>query len=222
MVFLAVDGGVIALIIISIGIIFPALIGGLIYWAFKNQENASFQSQRFLTDKELFLLIDQEPDQLMTSKRLAEKTDLTLKQAKNRLSFLLRMGVLTASHDSRLKSFYSLREPVEQVEIPGLSDEPFLTVEDILLLFKAHNYKLTYQRACLSTGLPIAVIKEEFKYFVKQKIITQVWSPAMAGQTRSKMYLLKEPYRSNPDKFIEREEQMNLELQKIYVKEMRQ
>lgn len=222
MIFLAVDGGMIALMVIAFAVIFPTMIGLIIYLAFKRQENQSFQSQRFLTDKELFLLISQEPDQMMTSRRLAEKTELTLKQAKNRLSFLLRIGVLTASHDSRLKSFYSLREPVEEVEIPDLSDEPFLTVEDILLLFKAHDFKLTYQKACISTGLPVSVIKEEFSYFVKQKIMTQVWSPAMAGQTRSKMYLLKEPYRSNPDKFIEREEQMNLDLQKIYVKEMRQ
>ncbi len=198
---------------------FPILIGLLIYYAYKYQENSSLKSQHKLTDKELLELFPEQPDGLITAKGLSESTGLKLKDAKNRLSLLYRLGVIAYHSDSKMKYHYFLREPIKEVLIPDLSPEPFLTVEDILKLFKAFDFKLTYQKVCMSTGLPIAIVKKEFDYFIKEKIMHKVFVAGVTGVPKGQIFLLKEPYRSNPDKFLERERKINLELKEIYIKE---
>ena len=67
----------------------------------------------------------------------------------------------------------------------------------------------------------MAVIKKELKYFSKEKIVEFVYTTDPTGMSVSgQTYLLKEPYRSNPEEYIDKENTMNLELEKIYIKEM--
>ena len=213
----------IAVIILMVALLSAAGVFGLIFYAMRKQADDNYSSQTHLTDKELFLLIQEQPDGIMTSERLAQTSGLTLKQAKSRLSYLSRNGLFNLHQGGFLKSHYSLKEKVDDGPSPKISDEPFLTVEDILLLFKHHDYKLTYQKICMSTGLPVSVIKEELEYFKKQKIISSVYSTAITpGVQPTRLFLLEEPYRSSTDKFLEREQEMNLELKKIYLKETRE
>lgn len=219
MIILAAPTWVILLLLFSF-IFFIALIGLIIFIAHRNYERTNIKTQVYLTDRELLMLISNQPDGMMTAKRLAGNSTLTLKQSKTRLSYLMQQGVLGVAHDNKFKYHYSLKEEIDERPQLELSDDPFLTVEDILFLFKHHDFQLTYQKACISTGLPVAVIKREFNYFVKQKIMNQVYS-STDGITQKRLFLLEEPYRSDPDKFLEREKKMNLELERIYVKEMR-
>ena len=221
MIFLLSDG-LLVLIVLSSILLFGGLIGLLIYVAMKTYEKSNLETQSYFTDREILLLISEQPDGMMTAKRLSENSTLTVKQAKTRLSYLMQQGILKVAYDNKFKYHYSLREEIDERPQLDLSDEPFLTVEDILLLFKHHDFKLTYQKACISTGLPVSIIKREFNYFIKQKIMNKVSSSSLDGSYTKYLFLLEEPYRSDPDKFLEREKEMNLELQKIYVKEMRQ
>lgn len=209
--------GIILLVLLTVvGLLAMVIIG------MKKQKEDNYNTQRKLTDRELFYLIDEQPDGIMTSERLAQSSALTHKEAKSRLAYLYRNGVFEVHQGGFLKQHYSLREEVDKRPAPEISNEPFLTVEDILTLFKFHEYKLSFQKICISTGLPVSVIKEELDYFIKQKIISQIYSVVIPGVQPNRIFLLEEPYRSNTDKFLEKEQEINLELQKIYMKETKE
>jgi hypothetical protein len=213
-------GVLVAIILVSVLIVVIGIITTIVY-AFRKQAKDNYLTQRQLTDRELLRLIAAQPDGIMTAERLALQSGLNKKQAKSRLTYLQMQGMFDVHHSNWMKGHYSLKEPLDDRPLESLSEEPFLTVEDILLLFKHHDYQLTYQKLCMSTGLPISVIKEELQYFIKEKIITKVQKADPLGMYHSLMFLLEEPYRSNTDKFLEREHEINLELEKIYIKEIR-
>lgn len=206
-------------ILIAVVVSIPILITLLIYLAYKSHIKTIEYDQYLLTDKELLQLIAEQPGGLISPKQLSDITPLNKKQSKTRLMYLLNQKILKSHYDSSFKYYYSLKKPIDTRLAPTLSDKPFLTVEDILTLFKHHNHQLTIQDVCIDTGLPIPVIKREFKYFIKEKIIKLLYTNE--GGTQSISYILGEPYRSNPDIFLEKEAQINFELEEILEPEMK-
>jgi len=206
-------------IIAAILIISILLIIGVVVLTVRKYKIGLEEDQRIITDKELLLLFEQEPDGFLTKKRIVEKTNLTKSQAGRRLQFLQYNGLLKYGYSNGLQYYYSLAEAIDHRDAPTLSSEPFLTVEDILTLFKHFDYRLTLQKICIATGLPIQVIKRELKFFEKEKIITSINSYGdPSGMTMKKTFTLREPYRSNPDAFLQMEKLINPELEKIYEK----
>jgi len=188
----------------------------LAIWQYYRQVKQVEQTQDKLSDKNLLLSFEEEPDGFLTYKRLMAKTSLTKSEAKFRLTFLSYMGIVKGSFSSSYKSMYSLSEKLDHRETPPLSDKPFLTVEDILNLFKTFDFKLNLQNICIATGLPLSIIKKELKYFEKEKVIESVTEYTADGMGGKRFWILKEPYRSNPDQFLALESKMNLELEKLY------
>jgi len=86
-------------------------------------------------------------------------------------------------------------------------------------LFIHHKHKLTLQQICIDTGLPIVVIKREMKYFIKEKIVKMLHSYNQNG-TMNRTYILEEPYHSNPDIFLEKQEEINFELEELLEEEI--
>ncbi len=203
-------------------IILGCLFGGgillmlIAIWQYYKQVKHVENTQHKLSDKELLLKFEAEPDGFLTVKRLMENSDLTKSEAKFRMTYLSYMGFLKTSYNSSYKSVYSLNKKLDRREIPELSNKPFLTVEDILKLFKTYDFQLSLQNMCIATGLPLSVIKKEMKYFEKEKVIESMTEYTADGMTGRKFWTLKEPYRSNPDKFLALETKMNLELEKLY------
>lgn len=173
--------------------------------------------QHLMTDKELIGIIGNQPGGIASVKQLADITPLSLKQLTTRLTYFYYQGIVKNQVDARLKGHYSLLAPIDDRTAPELSDKPFLSVEDVLTLFKHHNHQLTLQDICMDTGLPITIINRELKYFIKEKIINVVREYG----TRNKMYVLKEPYRSNPDIFLKKQEEIDFELEEILEPKLR-
>lgn len=175
-----------------------------------------------MSDKELLLFVDSQPDKLLDADMVARSTSLSTKEAKMRIRNLTYKGLLKiASSHGGFKYYYSLIQPIRKGPYPTLSSDPFLTVSDLMILFKFFDYRLSLQDICLSTGLPINVIKEEMKYFVKKEIIKQVTARVGDGVTylsSARFYILMDPYRSNPDAYLEQEEEIDLDLGEIYNK----
>lgn len=215
------SGKVIAVIVLVFALLVIFAVVGLIIYAVRKQSKDNYLTQGLISDQELLRLIAAQPDGIMTVDRLVEQSGLNKKQAKSRLAYLQMQGIFDVHHGSWMKGHYSLKDPLVDKQIEGISKEPFLTVEDMLLLFKHHDYQLTYQKVCVSTGLPVSVIKEELNYFIKEKVVSKVQKTDPMGMYSRVMFLLEEPYRSNTNKFLEREKEMNLELEKIYIKELR-
>jgi len=145
---------------------------------------------------------------------------LTKKQVRFRMIYFMGQALVKQSHDARMKPHYSLAAPIDERSTPPLSDKPFLTVEDILTLFKHHDHQLTVQKICMDTGLPIVVIKREMKYFIKEKIVKLLYSVGESGMAQTKTYILEEPYRSDPDIFLEKQEEIDFELEELLEEEI--
>lgn len=179
------------------------------------QKKTNRITQRQIGDRELLRLIDAEPDQLLSPHQLRDKTDLTLKEARARLQNLHTFGILHVSGNRRGRHFFGLKK--ELVEAPDLqlSPEPFLTVEDLLDIFTAYNYRVTPQELIMATGLPLAIIKREMKYFEKQKIVQRLSRADSNGMTTHRFYVLQDPYRSDPDRFRMQAGKLDLEMREI-------
>jgi len=188
----------------------------LIIWHYNRQIKHVGNTQHKLTDKDLLLSFAAEPDGFLTAKRLMDKTSLTKSEAKFRITYLTYLGFIKTSYSNSFKAVHSLKEKIDQRDIPPLSNKPFLTVEDILKLFKTYDYSLSLQNMCIATGLPLSVIKKEMKYFEKEKIIEAFVEYTADGAGSKKFWTLKEPYRSDPEQFLELESKMNLDLEKLY------
>lgn len=208
-------GIVLLIVFLSIAVIVGSIFLGLKFYNKKREE-----SQHYLSDKELLLLIDAEPDAMITKKQLARQTELTQSEASNRMSYLMMQGILRASYDSKFQYYYSLKEKIDHRDPPQLSAKPFLTVEDIILLFKHFDFNLSIQKICIASGLPVSVIKKEMKYFEKEKVIKTLYNTATDGFSTRTFYILQEPYRSNPDGYLDSEERMDLDLERLYEKEI--
>lgn len=188
----------------------------LLYW---NQQKNIRKTQRLLNDRDLLRLIRDEPDGLISPHQLRDKTELNLTEARNRLNALTTARLLRRSVNSKGRHFFAPRGPVEEPPALNLSPAPFLTVEDLLQIFVAYDFRVTPLELIMVTGLPLQVIKREMKYFEKQNIVQELKRHDSSGMTVDRLYVLQEPYRSDPERFREKAETMDLEMEKILVNE---
>jgi hypothetical protein len=192
-----------------------ALLILFVIWMYFYQQKSNSQTQRQISDKDLLLMLHNEPDQLLSPHQLAEKTGLSLTEARGRLNALFSYGILQRSYNSRGRHFFGTRDPIEEVPALNLSNDPFLTVEDLLQIFEAYDYKVTAQQMILATGLPLAVLKRELKYFEAQKIIQKLQRTDSSGMVMKRFYVLQDPYRSDPDRFRDQADRLDLEMREI-------
>lgn len=206
------DQGAIAIIIIlSIGAL---MIGALIYWVmFQKKQNAD--TQREISDRDLLRLLASQPDGLLSPHQLADQSGLTLNQARTRLSALMMYGILERSHNRRARYFYGLQDPLEEAPDLALSPAPFLTVEDLLNIFRHYNYRVSPQNLIMATGLPLAIIKREMKHFEAEGIVQKLQRVKHTGSVMESYFVLQEPYRSDPEQFRARAGTLDLEMREI-------
>jgi len=192
-----------------------ALLIGFVFaiMAYQNKQNAD--SQRSISDQDLLRLIASQPDQLLSPHQLADQTDLTLNQARSRLTALMMYGILNRSHNKRARYFYGLNEPLAESPDLSLSPEPFLTVEDLLSIFAHYNHRVTPQNLIMATGLPLAVIKREMKHFEKEGMVQRLQRAKQSGMVMERFFVLQEPYRSDHSRFRDRAGEIDLELREI-------
>jgi hypothetical protein len=179
------------------------------------QRKANRLTQRMISDRDLLRLIDNEPDQLLSPHQLRDKTDLTISEARARLNSLFEFGVLGRNGNRRGRHFYGLKKGLVEAPDLNLSPEPFLTVEDLLNIFATYDYRVTPQELIMATGLPLAIIKREMKYFEKEKIVQRLQRVDNAGMTIHRFYVLQDPYRSDPDRFRVQASKLDLEMREI-------
>lgn len=203
----------IIVLLITFGV--SALLILFVVWMYFHQQKSNSQTQRHITDKDLLLMIHNEPDQLLSPHQLAEKTELTLTEARTRLNALFGYGILQRSYNSRGRHFFGTRDAVESPPELKLSHDPFLTVEDLLQIFEAYDYKVTAQQMIMATGLPLAVIKRELKYFESQKIVQKLQRADTQGMVTRRFFVLQDPYRSDPGRFRDQADRLNLEMREI-------
>ncbi|MFT5998450.1 MAG: hypothetical protein ACI81P_000903 [Neolewinella sp.] len=183
--------------------------------AIVKQRETNRLTQRMLGDRDLLRMIDTEPDQLLSPHQLRDKTDLTLTEARARLTSLHSFGVLRVNGNRRGRHFFGLNRGLVEAPDLNLSPEPFLTVEDLLNIFATYDYRVTPQELIMSTGLPLAIIKREMKYFENQKIVQRLQRMDANGMTVHRFYVLQDPYRSDPDRFRVQADKLDLEMREI-------
>ena len=189
----------------------------LIRYVVKNAK-AIKETQRFLSDKELIEFINEQPDKMVHWKDLVEKFSLKPFEAKARIRQLYTYGIVQVLRTRNgLNAYYTLIRPIDKEYDLNLTDDPFMTVEDLMLIFKHFDYQVSLQELCLVTGLPIKIILEEMKYFEKEKVVKGLLKTIIGGISSQRIYTLQEPYRSNPDGFLKLKD-ANFELKEIYEK----
>lgn len=208
------------IIILLVSVLLPLLlIAGLLIY-FQQVKTANRETQRVITDRDLLRLIDEQPDGMITARDLADRTGMKKAQASARLYTLSTFGALQTAYNQSLKTYYSLAAPLDQRPAPDLSPEPFLTVQDMLSLFRHFDFRLNPANLVNATGLPVAVLKRELKYFHKEKVVETLTSSAGYGSALArKTFVLREPYRSHPDRFLDRQEDLDLNMERILRKE---
>ncbi|MDF1696643.1 MAG: hypothetical protein P1U56_12455 [Saprospiraceae bacterium] len=185
---------------------------------YRKSTKAVRDTQSIVTDKEIIEFLDSQPDKIMDSKILMAEFGLSKFEAGSRLNHLMTHGVFKAlSTKGGLVRYYTLVKPIENSYDLELTDDAFMTVEDLLLIFKHNDYQVSLQELCLSTGLPVKVLLEEMKYFESEKVVKCLYKSSNGGMTHQKIYTLCEPYRSNPDQFMELKD-VNFELEDIFNK----
>lgn len=189
----------------------------LIVWGVQ-KHNASINStQDVMSDKALLIFINNQPDKIVDSKMIARVFGIKKSQAATRLRILNQNGVLSILYNKTMTSgSYTLSRQIDKSYELELSQEPFMTLEDLLTIFKHYEYKISLQELILATGLPMKVIKREMKYFEDEKII-KIMLKMENTYAYQRLYMLNEPYRSNPDAFLKLDN-VNLELKSIYEK----
>ena len=176
--------------------------------------NASYES---VSDRDLLLFIHDQPDKIVNKNLVARTFGLSNTQTASRLSSLHHNGVLSVLYSKSMTRYsYTLSRPIIKNSDMELSQEPFMTLEDLLKIFKHYDYQVSMQELILVTGLPLKVIKREMKYFENEKIIN-IMLKMQNQHTYQRLYMLNEPYRSNPDAFLKLEN-TNFELKEIYEK----
>lgn len=202
---------------IGLAVIFGVLAIALFIWLIVRSYNHSVrQSYSKLSDRDLLLFADGQVDKIVDKRLVAEAFGLTKTEAARRLSLLYHNGILSILYNRSMTGMsYTLIKPIDdKAQHITLSDEPFMTLEDLLMIFKHYDYQVTLQELCLATGLPIKVVKREMKYFEKQKIV-KLMLQMHSQSVYQRRYLLNEPYRSDPDSFLELKN-VNFELKEIY------
>ncbi|OAV42604.1 hypothetical protein [Lewinella sp. 4G2] len=188
--------------------------GWLLFYYQKSQIETT---QRTITDVDLIKLFAEQPDGLLSPHRLAEITGMTVPQARMRLTSFHTVGLLSVSYNKKARYFYSLAEPYAEPPEVNLSQEPFLTVDDLLQLYATDtDGQLTMQEIILATRLPLEVVKREMAHFEKEGIVQQLYNMDMHGTTvRTKFFVLEEPYRSNPSSLQSRGTTLDLQLKEL-------
>lgn len=204
----------IPIVIVGVSIIVVALLIITGVKSYRRKINASYEK---VSDRDLLLFINEQPDKVIDKKLLAKRFGVSKSQASSRLSSLQHNGVLTVLYSNSILSYsYTLSRPIDKNNDIGLSQEPFMTLEDLLKIFKHYDYQVSMQELLLVTGLPLRVIKREMKYFENEKII-KIMLKMQNQFTYERLYMLKEPYRSSPDLFLKLEK-TNFGLRGIYEK----
>lgn len=199
-----------------VGVIIGMIAICLIVWGLVKAEAKSVSdTQRHLTDVALLELIDRQPDGLLSPHQLRDATPLTLTQARSRLSALYSFGILNRSYSNKARHYYGLREPLAGRPELTFSNEPFLTTEDLLAIFRHYDYRPTAQQLILATGLPLGVVKREMKYFEKEKVVQKLSRMDGAGVVSTVFYILLEPYRSDPGLMSGEAERLDLEMRAL-------
>jgi len=195
---------------------FFALYAYLIYFLVKvNPERRAGRSLKLqvkLPDYKLLHFISEMPDGIISVSDLVQSHGFTKKEAKLSLSMLVHNKVLKLLVGSKSKRYYELIKPIDNGPFPKLSEKPFLTLGDLMILFKHFNYRLSLQDLCLATKLPVAFLIKEMKYFIKEDIV----EPLTNLTDRTKTYILKAPYRNNPQDYVGEESRIDLDLLNIY------
>lgn len=193
------------------------LMGLLIMWSVKKYNNSINDSYAKVSDRDILLFIDEQPDKIIDKKMAIKKLDITKSQMGSRLALLQRNGVLSVLYNKSMTSYsYTLSRSIDKDYNIDLSSEPFMTLEDLLKIFKHYDYQISMQELILVTGLPLKVIQREMKYFEKENII-KIMLKMQNQHSYQRIYMLNEPYRSNPDAFLKLEN-TNFELKEIYEK----
>lgn len=173
------------------------------------QTNAD--TQRIITDIALLRLFEQQPGGLLSASMVAEKTDLTKAEASYRLQNLSTGGLLRAGmNHNGLMRYYELAAPLEEVAGIVLSDEPFLTLEDLQQIFIAYDYRVSPHDLMVTTGLPWQMLSLEMQHFRKAGII-EVANIARPGDS-SKQYILVEAYHPSGKLDLESRNRINAEV----------
>ncbi len=200
--------------IVGISIIAMTLLIIMGVKSYKKSINASHDK---VSDRDILLFIDEQPDKIIDKKLVARTFGISKNQSRSRLASLHQNGVLSILYSKSMTKYsYTLSRPINQNTELDLSQEPFMTLEDLLKIFKHYDYQVSMQELILITGLPITVIKREMKYFENEKII-RIMLKMQNQFTYERLYMLNEPYRSNPDAFLKLEN-TNFELREIYEK----
>lgn len=203
-------------VIIIIGLfVFSAVLILFVIASYYYQQKQNADTQRQISDQDLLRLIDREPDQFMSPHLLTERTELTLNQSRARLSALMSYGILNRSGNKKGRHFYALNETLLEAPDLSLSPDPFLTVEDLLAIFKRYHYRVTPQNLIMATGLPLAVVKREMKHFEKEGIVQRLQRANQSGMMMERFFVLQEPYRSDPEQFRARAGVLDLEIKEI-------
>ena len=192
------------------------IIGG-IFLSVGAYRKSARASQRIISDRDLLLLINEEPDRIINTTSIAKKTGLSINQARNRMTKFMYAGTVNQI-TSGLKYFYELKVPIAEEGLIELSNNPFISIEDLFTLFDHFGQKMTIQNICIATGLPYKVIKEEMKYFKKEGIVYEMTSHKGIGLMADKFYTLQEAYKGNRDNHMQRDSEINLDLKEIYTR----
>ena len=205
---------------IMFGVFFAALFILFLVAGAIQSYNAPLESFSEMSDREILLTIQNQIDGIITPEILAGSTILTKSEAKARLKRLNYRGLLKSSYSTKnFKAFYMLKQPIKEGPYPILSEHPFLSVSDLMILFKFYDYRLSLQDICMATGLPIVIIQKEMKYFIKKEIVQEIQNWTSDGMSlQGKFYILQSQYRTNPEAYIENEASIDLDLGKMYEK----
>lgn len=204
-----------AAVILAITVLVALLLTVFLIWYLKARSTTLSDTQAKLSDRDLLLRIVREPDGFVSPNGLSQVTRLTKGEARTRLQTLAMAGILDSAYNSRLQTFYSLRHPPADREVAQLSPEPFLTVDDLLTIFEQYDWRPRDQDLILATGLPLALIRREMKYFINEAVVDQLYFSEGYGKQSQRLYVLREPYRSQPEAFRRRAGRDDLQLRTI-------
>ena len=171
-----------------------------------------------ISDKEILELIAKQKDGLLDRDTLMKETGMEKSVAKKRITVLSIKGLVKTGYTSKMTYYYSLKQPIKPGPYPSLSSDPFLTLGDLMSLFSYFDYRLSIQDICMATNLPVGIISREMKYFMKEKVVDQLHYTSPDGMNSYKFYILKGEYRDDPDKYIEMQEEINLDLSELYAR----
>lgn len=165
-----------------------------------------------LTEAVLFNFIQSKPDHLITVEMLTDQFGIKKSTARQQLTRLTQFEILKSFTSP--KKYYTFAHTIDERTPPELSDKPFLTTDDLLQLFMHFKGQMTMLDLFSATKLPISVLQREIQYFMEEGVVQRLSATHKMGA-----YILKEPYRSDPNAFLEKEAEMNLELEEILLRQ---